>query len=116
MEPKVKFFAWTAMHEKILTTDNLATREMQHNPICPLCRNQPETAQHLLSVCSFTKEVLQMTWSWYFFFAGSPPHGPHVDGVASWLTANAAESQRATTMNSGGHPTLFLVEYMEGAE
>jgi hypothetical protein len=63
-EPKVKFFAWTAMHEKILTADNLASRGMHHNPICPQCRAHPEIAQHLLSACNFIKEVLRMmTWS-----------------------------------------------------
>jgi hypothetical protein len=30
--------------------------------------------------------------------------------------SKCGESKPATTMNSGGHPTLFLVEYMEGAE
>jgi hypothetical protein len=34
---KVKFFASTGTHEKVLTSANLATRGMQHNPIYPLC-------------------------------------------------------------------------------
>jgi hypothetical protein len=31
-EPKVRVFRWTAMHQKILTADNLASRGMQPNP------------------------------------------------------------------------------------
>jgi hypothetical protein len=38
VEPKVKFFGWTAMHQKIMTADNLAARGMQHNNACPLCQ------------------------------------------------------------------------------
>jgi hypothetical protein len=37
VKPKVKFFASTGTHEKVLTSANLATRGMQHNPIYPLC-------------------------------------------------------------------------------
>jgi hypothetical protein len=56
-EPKVKTFAWTTMHQKILTTGNLAVRGMQHDPLCPLCNLEPEDAKYLLINCVFTKEV-----------------------------------------------------------
>jgi hypothetical protein len=36
-EPKCRFFAWTLLHEKILTANNLQKRGWDHNPICPLC-------------------------------------------------------------------------------
>jgi hypothetical protein len=44
VEPKVKFFRWTAMHQKIMTADNLAARGMQHNNACPLCQQATEDA------------------------------------------------------------------------
>jgi hypothetical protein len=64
-EPNVKVFGWTAMHQKILTADNLEARGMQHSPICPLCNQTPEDARHLLINCPFTREVLHLLWSWY---------------------------------------------------
>jgi hypothetical protein len=51
----------------------------------------PNPTQLILLGCSFTKEVLRMTWSW-LFLAGLPPQSPHVDGVAAWLTENTARA------------------------
>jgi hypothetical protein len=34
-KPKIKVFGWIALHQKIVTADNLASRGMQHNPLCP---------------------------------------------------------------------------------
>jgi hypothetical protein len=100
-EPKIQFFAWTASHEKILTVDNLAARGLQHNLICPLCRTQPETPQHLLTRCSFKREVLQTIWPW-FSFAGSPPQSPHVDRVATWLAHHMAAANGHDTRKVAG--------------
>lgn len=36
-EPKCQFFAWLALHEKTLTTDNLAKKNWPHEPNCSLC-------------------------------------------------------------------------------
>jgi hypothetical protein len=82
-------------------TTNLASKGLHHNPICPLCRTQPETPQHLLTGCSFTREVLRMIWSW-FSFAGSPPHSPHVDEVAAWLAHNMAATNGQDRRNVAG--------------
>jgi hypothetical protein len=46
-EQNCRFFAWMALHGKILTADNLAIRGWPHDPICKLCRIHPETVQHL---------------------------------------------------------------------
>eukprot|EP00253_Pinus_taeda_P031382 PITA_31382 len=55
--PKVNFFFWTLMHNKILTGDNLAKRKFAGPHWCALCRCNTETAQHLLIDCQFAKEV-----------------------------------------------------------
>jgi hypothetical protein len=60
VEPKVKVFSWMAMHKRILTTDNLASRGMQHNPLCSLCNSSFEDTQHLLIACPFVKEVTKL--------------------------------------------------------
>jgi hypothetical protein len=64
-KPKVKLFAWMAMHHKISTAKNLAARGMHHNQLCSLCSASPEDMHHLLLECAFTKEVLRYIWSWF---------------------------------------------------
>jgi hypothetical protein len=64
-EPKVKVFGWTAMHQRIRTADNLASRGMQLSPMCPLCNSNLEDACHLLINCHFTREVFRFIWSWF---------------------------------------------------
>jgi hypothetical protein len=95
IEPKVKVFGWTAMHQKILMADNLAARGMQHNSIYPLCNVAPETARHLLIDCPFSMEVLSMAWSW-FGLGGSATTCPADEDPASWLCEHA---QRAIMSN-----------------
>jgi hypothetical protein len=53
----MQFFAWLALHNKILTTDNMAKEIWDCNPICPLCFCMPETADHLLTKCNFSKAL-----------------------------------------------------------
>jgi hypothetical protein len=57
VEPKCKFFAWLALHNKTLTVDNMVKKNWPCNLTCPLCYCQPETADHLLTECNYT-EVL----------------------------------------------------------
>jgi hypothetical protein len=82
IEPKVKVLGWTVMQQKIPTTENLAMRGMQHNQTCPLRHACPEDMQHLLTNCSFIKEVLHLIWSW-FHLAGSPTPGLDTQGTTS---------------------------------
>lgn len=63
-EPKVRFFAWTLLHKKILTANNLIKRNWPNDPICKLCGNDPETPTHLCKDCSFSKDVWSHLKSW----------------------------------------------------
>jgi hypothetical protein len=59
-EPKWNFFfAWLALHNKILTADNMVKRKWDCNPIFLLCYCQPETVVHLLTECNFSKALWQ---------------------------------------------------------
>eukprot|EP00253_Pinus_taeda_P005179 PITA_05179 len=55
--PKINFFFWTLVHNKLLTGDNLTKRKFEGPHRCALCRCQLETAQHLFLDCAFTKKV-----------------------------------------------------------
>lgn len=59
--PRAKAFAWILLKGKCLTADNLARRQIPHDPLCPLCRSEPETALHLISSCHFSKSVWTRT-------------------------------------------------------
>jgi hypothetical protein len=56
-EPKCKFFVWLALHNRILTADNMVKRNWDCNPTCPLCYCQSETAEHLLCAYNYTEAL-----------------------------------------------------------
>ena len=72
-EPKCHYFAWLALHGKILTADNLALRGWPHDPICKLCMIHPETVQHLLLDCSFTSRIRELVFEWNGNIGVAPP-------------------------------------------
>eukprot|EP00253_Pinus_taeda_P006485 PITA_06485 len=55
--PKVNFFFWTLVHNKLLTGDNLEKRNIVGLHRCVLCSNNFETTQHLFLDCIFAKQV-----------------------------------------------------------
>jgi hypothetical protein len=94
VELKVKVFVWTAMHQRILTADNLASRGLQHNPSYPLCNSNPEDARHLLINCTFAREVHRLVWSW-FHFQGTPTNCLTHSDPARRLVASATRAKPA---------------------
>lgn len=63
-EPKCNFFAWTLLHKKILTANNLNKCNWQNEPICKLCGTDPETPTHLCKHCTCTKDVWELIKQW----------------------------------------------------
>lgn len=55
--PKVKFFFWLALHGRLWTADRRHRHGLQPHATCILCNQDVETADHLLTVCPFTREV-----------------------------------------------------------
>jgi hypothetical protein len=56
-EQKMKFFAWLVFHDRVLTTDNMAKRGWECNPMCSFCYCQFETTTHLLCHCNYAEVV-----------------------------------------------------------
>jgi len=48
---KCKFFLWLATRNTCWTSDILAKRGLSHPDKCPLCDQEDETIQHLLTSC-----------------------------------------------------------------
>lgn len=63
-EPKCRFFAWTLLHKKILTANNLIKRNWPNDPICKLYGADHETLTHLCKDCAFAKEVWYLLKQW----------------------------------------------------
>ena len=55
--PKVKFFLWLVSLDRCWTADRLDRHGLQHHTACPLCDQAPETMQHLLLACPFSRQV-----------------------------------------------------------
>lgn len=51
--PKVKFFTWTLLKGKTLTSENLQKRGIIGPSRCPNCHEAEETMQHLFISCPF---------------------------------------------------------------
>jgi len=60
-EPKCRFFAWTLLHKKILTANNLIKRNWPNDPTCKLCGIDPKTPAHLCKDCPYSKTSLVQT-------------------------------------------------------
>jgi len=63
-EGKHKFFAWLLIQSRILTADNLLLRGCPCNPVCIMCDQEMETADHLILHCSFARQVWQELAVW----------------------------------------------------
>jgi len=57
---KCKIFVWLAIRNRCWTADRLLKRGLPHPDHCPLCNQEDETAQHILTSCVF---------GWQFWFS-----------------------------------------------
>jgi hypothetical protein len=63
-EGKHRLFAWLLVQNRILTADRLLARNWPCNPICILCDQDLETADHLCLHCVYAREVWQRVSVW----------------------------------------------------
>lgn len=62
--PRVCFFHWLANLVCCWTADRPARRSLPHPQRCPLCDQAPETIQHLLLGCPFSRPMWYAILSW----------------------------------------------------
>ncbi|KAE8770644.1 hypothetical protein D1007_57563 [Hordeum vulgare] len=60
---KSKVFMWTALQNRVLTTDVLLRRGWENDYFCPLCRRNQETITHMLSECTWSKQLWEVVAS-----------------------------------------------------
>ncbi|CAM0911182.1 unnamed protein product [Alopecurus aequalis] len=54
---KCKVHIWLAMQRRLWTADRMLRRDMNSHIACPLCDQDPETADHLALGCVFAREI-----------------------------------------------------------
>jgi hypothetical protein len=62
--PKVKFFAWLVIQNRIWTADRLAKRGWPNCGSCPLCQRAPESVLHLFVHCRYTNRLWGLVKDW----------------------------------------------------
>jgi hypothetical protein len=62
--PKVKFFAWLLLQNRIWTADRLQARGWQNCDRCTLCNQTLETAEHLFINCRYTARIWDTIKDW----------------------------------------------------
>lgn len=81
---RIKVFIWLALQNRCWTADRLARRGPPHADCCVLCDQETEGMQHILSGCSFSRQVWQEILSWCRTTADlSCPGLPFLDWWAS---------------------------------
>ena len=68
----VKFFAWLAFHDKILSRANLVKKGWTGPMHCELCNFYEESVTHLFFHCRISKAI------WNFFLYNANNHLPHL--------------------------------------
>ena len=56
---KIVNFLWLCLHNSVLVRDVLASRGINCEGRCPLCRNHNEKISHLLKGCDYAREFWQ---------------------------------------------------------
>lgn len=54
--PKIMSYLWLCMHNGVPLREVLAGRGINCNPLCPICRQQGESINHLLRECLFAHQ------------------------------------------------------------
>lgn len=99
---RCKIFAWRAFKNRCWTSDRLARRGLPHQAQCPLCDQLPETVDHLLVACVFTRTVWHKVWTAW----GKPEWTPGADDrLVSWSSTLHHDEQSSKDL----HSVLLLV-------
>jgi hypothetical protein len=114
-ENKCKFLNWLLLQNKVWSADQIIKFGGQTNPICQLCRTQPESVMHMLTECSYAKAVWQALQLWIGVDLQQPPvkqlsqiadlveyHGPYSGPWQGGKSATTTES------------SIYCMEYLEG--
>ena len=82
--PKVKFFAWLAIQDRIWTADRLAKRGWPNCGPCPLCKGVQKCGPHLLFKCRYSLRLWRLVIQRFGIDDMSTTSWHLMDSVESW--------------------------------
>ena len=85
--PKVKFFAWLALQDRIWTADRLAKRGWPNCVLCPLCKRVQESGSHLFFKCRYTLRLWALVIEKFHIFELDTSSWHLLDSVNAWWTS-----------------------------
>lgn len=85
--PKVKFFAWLALQDRIWTADRLAKRGWPNCGLCPLCKRVQESGSHLFFKCRYTLRLWALVIEKFHIFELDTSSWHLLDSVNAWWTS-----------------------------
>ena len=82
---KCKFFMWLALHDRCWTADRRKRHGLQSDDTCVLCSQLPETIDHLLVGCPFSREIWFKVLRWLGWEMVAP--STHTTNLSDWWLA-----------------------------
>ena len=89
--PKVKFFAWLALQDRVWTADRLAKRGWPNCDLCPLCRTVQECGPHLFYKCRYTRRLWSLVIEKVLLHGLDTSAWPLFDSVEEWWASTCAD-------------------------
>jgi hypothetical protein len=96
-EEKHRLFAWLLIQNKILTADLLQLRNWPCDPICRLCDQEPETAQHISLHCVYAQEVWHLVSCWTHSLVQVPSRTIRLEGWWNAAVSNKPKDEARLT-------------------
>jgi hypothetical protein len=62
--PKAKHHAWLVLQNRLWTADRLQRRDWPNCGLCPLCKQAPESTNHLFVHCRFSIRIWELLKVW----------------------------------------------------
>jgi hypothetical protein len=91
--PKVKFFSWLAIRNRIWTVDRLEKRVWDNCGLCQLYKQTQESAAHLFFQCQFTKRLWNLVISWLGIANIHNKDWVHGTAIEEWWTMMACSAK-----------------------
>jgi hypothetical protein len=95
--PKVKFFAWLAIQDRLWTAERLEKRGWPNCGLCVMCKQAPESISHLLVGCRFAVRIWTLVKDWLGTFSIHPHRWAGLS-ISSWwnlMTGGSATNRKA---------------------
>ncbi|XP_024195788.1 uncharacterized protein LOC112198935 [Rosa chinensis] len=95
--PKISNFLWRDISNALPCFSNLFKKKVIPSPLCSLCGQYPETIEHCLLLCPWTKRV------WFGSSLGYPPKLEEISTLDCWLLRTIEEGSKLVD-----DPSIFL--------